>query len=223
MSSQTQRINTQELIPWSDIHAPTREDLVFLGCFNLERIKQYWQREEREVASHIMTVQSEIEKITKEGPERKNLKSELNMLNQKKVGVRKSVRYISNTMKRAEEKPCFASHRPGDWFEIGDKVVCFISKNLDYALKKSVFITGKVVDGYRHRNGCVSVYADEKIHTDSYCNGHGLSFGISRPEVMHEWEYEYLKTHPEYLSVWIKASADSYNFSPMELTKAFSR
>ena len=321
-----QKINPQKLIPdyWHGIYVPTEADFVFLGSKNLEYLKQYWRREEREIVGRIKTVQAQIDILDgktvddikamaaeyehpefpkigvpndswskdpepldadsinrKSGattfnfcgwckycggglcrhsyhitttcpliPEELNngrgtygydefrfntpcaiangtqelletcveyLKSKLAGLVEKKAEISESVRFIADTMKKA------AGHRPPDWFELGDEVVCFISDDFENALKKGVFVTGKVIDGYRHGDGCVSVCADEKIHDGDSCDGCGLGYGLSRPEVLHKWEYEYLKSHPDYLKVWIRASADLSKFNSREMAQAFAK
>ncbi len=350
-----QKINPQKLIPdyWYGIYVPTEADLVFLGSKNLEYLKQYWRREEREIVGHVKTVQAQIDMldgktvddikamaaeyehpefpkigipntpgnwakkpepldadsinrkpgtttfnfcgwckhceggighygyyitatcplipeelnngslktklaglVAKIIPEELNngretyghdkfrfntpcviangtqefletcveyLKTKLAGLVAKKAEISEYVRFIAKAMKQAEEKPYLAGHRPSDWFELGDEVVCFIPKDFETALKKGIFVTGKVIYGYRHGDGCVSVCADEQVHTDDYCDGCGLGYGLSRPEVMHKWEYEYLKTHPDYLKVWVRASADLTKFNSREMTKAFAK
>ena len=327
-----QKINPQKLIPdyWHGIYVPTEADLVFLGSKNLEYLKQYWRRGERDIIGRIKTVQAQIDMLDgktvddikamaaeyehpefpkigvpddswskdpepldvdsinrKSGattfnfcgwckhcggglprhgyritttcsliPEElsngrgtygydefrfntpcaiangtqelletcvEHLKSKLAWLVEKKAEISESARFIADTMKKAEEKPYLAGHRPADWFELGDEVVCFVSNDFENALKKGVFVTSKVIDGYRHGNGRVSVCADEKVHSGDYCDGCGLSCGLSRPEILHKWEYEYLKSHPDYLKVWIRASADSSRFDSSEMSKAFAK
>ncbi len=327
-----QKINPQKLIPdyWHGIYVPTEADFVFLGSKNLEYLKQYWRREEREIVGCIKTVQAQIDMLDgktvddikamaaeyehpefpkigvpndswskdpepldadsinrKSGattfnfcgwckycggglrrygyhittvcpliPEELNngretygydefrfntpcaiangtqelletcveyLKSKLAGLVEKKAEISESVRFVANTMKKAEEKPYLAGHRPPDWFKLGDEVVCFISDGFEDALKKGVFVTGKVIYGYRHGDGCVSVCADEKIHDGDYCDGCRLGYDFSSPEVLHKWEYEYLKSHPDYLEVWIRASADLSEFNSREMAQAFAK
>lgn len=128
--------------------------------------------------------------------------------------------YLAEVMAKADDKPYFACHRPYDWFNIDDPVMFFTSE-FDTVLpnKANLFVSGKVINGYRHHDGCVSVCADEPFHSGEYCNGCGSGFGMSRPEVLHVWEYEYLKTHPDYLKVWLRCSKvenkdfDSQNFT----------
>lgn len=130
--------------------------------------------------------------------------------------------YLAEVMVRADDKPYFAYHRPHDWFNIDDPVMFFTSE-FDTVLsnKANLFVSGKVINGYRHHDGCVSVCADEPFHSGEYCNGCGSGFGMSRPEVLHVWEYEYLKTHPDYLKVWLRCSkVENKDFDSQNFTKA---
>lgn len=34
--------------------------------------------------------------------------------------------------------------------------------------------------------------------------GHGGGYGMSRPEIMHKWEFDYLVAHPEFAAVWLR-------------------
>lgn len=132
--------------------------------------------------------------------------------------------YLAQVMSKAEEKPYFASHRPHDWFNLDDCVMFFTSE-FDGILpdKVKTFVPGKVINGYRHHDGCVSVCSDEPFHTGEYCNGCGSGFGASRPEVLHDWEFEYLKSHPDYLKVWIRCSkADLRIFDSEDFAKALT-
>lgn len=328
-----QRINPQELIPeyWHGIYVPTEEKLIFLGKRNLEYLKQYWRRKERELAGHIKALQSDIDMLDGktvedieamaaqyEHPEFprigvpkdawdndpepldgdsinrepgattfnfcgwckhcgggscrhgyhittycpliprqlgngetwgsnekfrfntpcaiangtqelldtcvEHLKAKQATVISEKSRVGAFIRYITRVMQNAEDKPYLASHRPHDWFNIGDKVMCLIG-GFDSAIPEKVntFVSGKVINGYRHHDGCVSVCADEQVHSGDYCDGCGLGYGMSRPEVLLEWEYEYLKTHPDYLKVWIRCSkADLSEFNSEAMSKAFT-
>lgn len=121
-------------------------------------------------------------------------------------------RYLTRTMKQAEEKPYFAYHRPHDWFNIDDRVMFFTS-DFDgvFPGKANIFVPGKVINGYRHHDGGVSACADEPYHSGDYLEGRGSSFGTARPEILHVWEYEYLKTHPDFLKVWVRCSKAELN------------
>lgn len=120
--------------------------------------------------------------------------------------------YLEQVMTQAEEKPYFASHRPHDWFNLDERVTFFTS-DFEGVLpdKAKTFVPGKVINGYRHHDGGVSACADEPYHTGEYCNGCGSSFGTARPEILHDWEFDYLKSHPDYLKVWLRCSKAELN------------
>lgn len=133
--------------------------------------------------------------------------------------------YLTRIMSKAEEKPYFASHRPYDWFNIDDRVMFFTS-DFDGVLpeKAKTFVPGKVINGYRHHDGCVSACADEPYHTGDYCEGCGAGFGMSRPEILHDWEFEYLRSHPDYLKVWVRCSkADLNEFDSKTFVKGLAK
>ena len=54
------KINAQEMMPapWHHVYVP---DLEYLGFHNLDYLKRYWRKEERELAEQIKTVQSQID------------------------------------------------------------------------------------------------------------------------------------------------------------------
>ncbi len=115
--------------------------------------------------------------------------------------------YLAEVMRKAEEKPYFASHRPHDWFNINDRVM-FLTSDGEAIIpeKANSFIAGTVINGCCYHDGRVSACSDTPWHIGEYCDGRGVGFGTSRPEILLEWEYTYLKEHPDYLKVWLRCS-----------------
>ncbi len=133
--------------------------------------------------------------------------------------------YLAQVMRKAEEKPCFASQRPYNWFNLDDQVMFFVCDS-DGAIpsKLGTFVPGIVINGYRYHYNRVSVRSDEPFHTSEYCDGCGSYYGAARPEVLHVWEYEYLKSHPDYLKAWVHcAKADLYDFDSERFTEALTK
>lgn len=124
-----------------------------------------------------------------------------------KTDAASRARYLTRIAKEAEEKPLLPLYRPHEWFKAGDEVRWFASTG-DLKLlpgKGGKFYAGKVVDGYRYQSGAVSVFTDEKICDSDWLQGQGVWCGTLRPEVMHLWEYEYLRTHADFLGVWLNS------------------
>ena len=96
-------------------------------------------------------------------------------------------------------------------------MVCYVSPG--EKVFKTGFLTGKIIEGYRHHDGMVSVCMDEKYHTGDYYDSHGFSTFVRRPEVMHKWEFEYFKAHPDYLVIWCNKS----DYLTYELQEAFAK
>jgi len=106
-------------------------------------------------------------------------------------------------MKKIPKTP---KDRPHDYFNIGDPVVIFIGRGVGCRIVNDVFVKGRVVSGYRYHNGCVSVCTHIPVHTKSYLKGHGLSIGMSRPEIMHLWEFKYLCKDLDFAKVFLEKS-----------------
>jgi hypothetical protein len=154
---------------------------------------------------------------------RNGLKNRRDSLISQKRDVDRMIKELLKLEKRAEKKPALPDHRPHDWFNIDDLVICFVGKWED-CLLDTPFTTAKVIMGYRHHDGCVSVCYDKKVHSGEYLEGHGGGYGMARPEVMHEWEFEYLLEHPDFASLWSKlgTSRRLENHDPEAFLKAMA-
>ena len=161
MTNQT--IDTKNLVTeyLRNIELPSDFDLPFLGTRNLEFLANYYIHKEINAASKTDSFQSETNPLLEEEYEE----------------LYRTIDMIAATIKHAEPKPLFATIRSDRWLNVGDEVVCFIQDDGDEALlKKNAFVTGKVVAGCKHHEGCVSVLANEKVHTGDNQDGRGLSF-----------------------------------------------
>jgi hypothetical protein len=106
------------------------------------------------------------------------------------------------------KRPYLLSLRPYDQFNIGNKAICYIGDVKQRAdgpklITDKLFITGKVIDGYRHHDGCVSMRADEPWHDGDYLEGRGTGWGWGRADFMLKSEYDYLISHPDFLKLWL--------------------
>lgn len=179
------------------------------------------------------------------------LASQLGILIARKHETDAKIKFLLELEKQAERKPALANHRPHDWFDIDDPVVCYvggwerarlrdvISMHLPESAVKWLRQRGwlgdpklvtfkewaiaKVTDGYRHHDGCVSVRYDKRAHSGPYLEGHGGGYGMSRPEVVHAWEYDYLREHSDFAEVWM-ANTPSHlkDFDPGQMLIALS-
>ena len=133
---------------------------------------------------------------------RYGIEGKLELLRLERREIAKKLRVTTDLLRKTEVKPALSSHRPHDWFNIDDPVVCFVGgwpKDADVAFLADVeWATAKVIDGYRHHDGCVSVHYDERAHGGDYLDGHGGGYGMGRPEIMHRWELEYLLANPTF-------------------------
>lgn len=134
------------------------------------------------------------------------------------------IKYLMSLERKAETKAALPDHRPYNWFNIDDPVVCFVTDfpgrttNLNLA-------KGNVVNGYRHHDGCVSVKFKVQLHDGENLSGWGGGYGMGRPEVMHKWEFEYLRKHPEFARIWAIQGVGSgiKGFSPKKFLELLTQ
>jgi len=103
---------------------------------------------------------------------------------------------------KAEDKPYLLDLRPYNHFNIGDRIIIFISKKQKYL--KSGFIEGTVIGGYRHHDGGVSFIADEQFHNEDYMTGKGGSSGTASTNIMLKKEFDYLRADKQFAEVWFE-------------------
>lgn len=138
---------------------------------------------------------------------RAGLARQLDSLIEKKREADKNIRFLLSLEKQAEKKPAMPYFRPQEWFNEGDSVVGYI-EDLEGRIVKDAFVSGKIVNGYRHGDGTIFVCYDRRIHTGSNLGGYGTAISATSSAVMHEWEFEYLLEHPEFARTWAKKGVD---------------
>lgn len=119
------------------------------------------------------------------------------------------IRYLTRMLEKSEEKPCFSHLRPCGYFNIGDSVM-FHTSSYDFVVPSKVctFVSGKVVPDPDHCKKGLEVRTDEPFRTrGSHNDGYHQGFGVHSKRVLHTWEYDYLRSHTDYLRVWVRSSA----------------
>ena len=121
---------------------------------------------------------------------------------------------ISSAISRSSRKPCFAAYRPRGWFNVDDVVICFVSDGYDggEVIKSNIFVTGRIIKKHRGSDSSVLVLTNEDVYSDPKRQSNELFYRVSRPEIMQGWEFEYLKSNPDYLRVWMAGSAFTPKF-----------
>lgn len=204
MTNQT--INARNLVTeyLRNIELPSDFDLPFLGTENLKFLANYYIQKEANTASKADSFQSET------NPSEAN---ENPLLQEEDEELYRTIDTIIASIDHAEPKPLLATIRPDRWFNDGDEAL----------LKKNAFVTGKVVAGCKQHEGYVSILANEKVHTGDNQDGHGLSFAARDPRIMKVREYNYLKSHPDYLKTWITNHSTLLQFNPEPMLQAFAK
>ncbi len=124
------------------------------------------------------------------------LASELEKAKCEKAKVAEKIRYIARLAKKAERKPPFSFCRPENFFKPGERIVYCNPDNVGPKI-----VTGIVMDCHGLGEGLVPIH-DDASHDD------GISTWVSsiRPEILHEWEWNYLFTHMKYFKLFLMAA-----------------
>ena len=149
-----------------------------------------------------------------------SIAGKLDELRVERHAIGKKLRTLLSLLRETEDKPALPSHRPHDWFNVDDPVVCYVGGWPDDAKSKKLtsaeLVTARVIDGYRHHDGCVSVRYNDRVHSDDYLDGHGGGYGNGRPEIMHPWELDYLRANPAFAILYATLGTGKHmsNFHP---------
>ena len=197
---------------WSDVDVTSEGELLYLGSQNIAELKKHWRQRERELRREIKEKQTARD--LPEGrclSEQKVLDEEIDELLAQKREAGSNVRYLLALEKRAVWKPYLPIHRPADVFPLNAEVVCFFDDSrIALSGRAKKFVRGNVIPGYRHGYGLVSVLTETKLHTDEYCDGKGLIYRSSRPEVMLLEDFNYLPRHLDYLKIWMDSAERTF-------------
>jgi len=186
----------------------TEKDIIFLGSLMIRLLIQTWRRTGKTLSSRIKPVDRRIRSIHNRRIRAAKRERMIHLLILDKSAVDAKIRLLVALEKRAEKKPFFPGLRSSEWFHLEDSVVCYI-RNVTERILTNDFVAAQVINGYMHHEGRVSVQFDARVHHEQWLDGRGFRFGVSRPEIMHEWEFEYLLTHPDFAALWANEGASS--------------
>ena len=199
----------QNVIPWllgDDVELETFDGLVDIGQSNLRAMEGNWKEKYKVYEKE----ESLLRYILKEYKDKNSWPTQ--SCNDKAVGealmrwygvpreaalaiaigkkrkAEDAVKVVRRAITESEDKPCFSRWRSlCGWFAVGDDVVAFTAKG--------EFVPGKITMVYGFNDFKVSIMGDY-VYSSYY------------PMVMKPWEYDYLKAHPDYKKLWMKASMD---------------
>lgn len=178
------RFEVVDIIPkYWDLTTSNVEELIFLGKFTIHEMNRFWRKTRNSLS--------------------------LKAREEEKQQIKDKIKFLDDIEKQAEKKPLIPCFRPCDWFEVNDIVVCCVGNWKGCALSDN-FVFAKIIQDYRYKDGVVSVRCEKRVHLGEYLNGHGISYGLFRPEVMHQWEFEYLLKNLDFAEFWLKTGIPKY-------------
>lgn len=130
------------------------------------------------------------------------LENELVELSAKIAKYEAFAKVLTDLSERAEEKPTFSIARGEDWGKPGDPAVCYCSPKLSNLKYWNTFLQGTLGE----INGFITIHFSKKVHDGRAFDGFGFNVGHARPEIMLLKEYQYLRSHPDYRKVWLRAA-----------------
>ena len=200
-------VDYREIVPecWR-VKVSDKKDFVGLGSGNLVELKGHWLQKKKDLAGYIEWHLSQVAKLEDEVEE-----------------IEEYFKVIRKALGKSEPKPLFSRLRQTGYFSLEDRVVCYVLKDtakigdeiwhLHGTIKSGVFVTGRVVQKPFHGESVV-VETDEQVFDYQYGNNHRLEYNHNRPEIMHQWEYDYFRAHPDYYRIWAMASSGMAEFDP---------
>jgi hypothetical protein len=92
------------------------------------------------------------------------------------------------------DQPVIPSWRVWNAFDIDQEVRTWMRSTREPLLSTApVFAAGKVVGGYRHHDGMVHVETFERISSNEYKDGHGITLAYQTPHVLSTRDFDALK------------------------------
>lgn len=135
---------------------------------------------------------------------RQHLTTKYNGLQKKAEVIARKLAFIKDAIKLAEKKPLIPELRPRDWFKPGDKVV-------------HLTIFGTLIN-----NEVTEIEGLSSRATTVKLRQRWGEFDYKDPVIMHEWEHEYFKNHPDYVEFYVKVSDHRGKYAGPRLAKAYA-
>jgi len=110
--------------------------------------------------------------------------------------------FLCALAEQAEWKPVLLDYRPDNWVVVGERMVCFVG-GWEGRTIEGRWVFGRVVNNPECHNGFVAILCDKRVHDGAYLGGRGIMYEVSRPEVLTEEEYGYLREHSDFASLWL--------------------
>jgi hypothetical protein len=127
--------------------------------------------------------------------------------------TKKEISVLKSLLNKSLNTPPLVNHRSANHFNIDDIVYVFVGKDFDNKNVSTGWHRGKVVNGYRHHDGCVRYVLDNVEESKG-----GWGSGTGRPEVLLKSEFDFFKKHKDMFRKWLlmaEKKSDKLNIEEM--------
>jgi hypothetical protein len=113
---------------------------------------------------------------------------------------------LTELKKGADQKPVFPMLRAWNHFNEGDKVICYVVNwpdDYDIPLvADSDWVFGEILGAPSYIGSRYPIRFVTRVHGGEFLEGHGGTFTVIDPCLLHRWEYEYLAENIDYVVRW---------------------
>lgn len=181
------------------------DDLIHLGTRYIGSLAGYWEDE----ATYYL-YQLQDPQVIRENPGIGQFYKD-----QLKVAI-DNVNYLQLLIESAVVKPLVPKIRRGDFFKVGQEIVCFFNVEADELFSARRAVLGSVVN-CRYGLGLVDVKTVAPAYKQSEGLGkHSLSFGVWSYQIIPRADYDYLIANPDFRKRWVEWSQGSITESDFE-------
>jgi len=177
------------------------ETIKFMGKPMIREMLRHWRAQAKNLSLQIKNASRE------NAPPTEYKKTLLAL----KLKADQKIKTLIRLEKKAKRKPLLPQYRPRQYFKPGDHVVCYVRNFRDAIpslsfMKAAVVCVGKSIDPYTEE--FVIVRYDMTFGRQSlFLSGFGDGYHPLIPNIMHDWEFQYLTENDIFTAFWTDLAA----------------
>lgn len=189
------------------------EELISLGHNNVSQLCRYWMQRRLDAENHRFAEPKGLKDLC--------MRYLLSGQVAKNQAATDTMVVLAKMVDPAEKKPLLCDLRPKEHFAIGSEIVFYLSPYCPYYIvtdparlfagRIGTLLAGRVIDEHNFGIQSIVIKTDTpfRIREDNQLSG-VTEVSIERPEVIRQDEYEYLRSHPEFLYQWAHYAQESH-------------